>query len=134
MTGDTGGNLFAGVTAQHQLLSPRQGRRAGAAGLGRRRGRVLCRKILGNFAQVIVRQVFNHIVHQRILAPSLAKVQQLVVQVAGRLAGDAGKEGVVLFLLRMAGGARLDALLQAVVAGGDGSGRGQCHAGQHGSQ
>ena len=53
------------------------------------RGHVLGREIRRDLAQVVVGQVLDHIGHQRVLAAARAEVLQLVVQVAGRLAGDA---------------------------------------------
>jgi hypothetical protein len=50
---------------------------------------VLAREVIRDLVQVIIRQVLDHPGHQRILAPAVAEIAQLVVQVAGRLAGDA---------------------------------------------
>ena len=46
-------------------------------------------EVAGDLAQVVVRQVLDQVVHGRVVAPPLAEVEQLVVEVAGRLAGDA---------------------------------------------
>ncbi len=46
-------------------------------------------KVVGHLAQVVVGQVVDHVDHHRIGATAFAEIHQLVVQVAGRLAGDA---------------------------------------------
>lgn len=59
-----------------------------------RRGRQ-GREMAGDLAQVGIGQVIHQVGHERILAPAFAEVEQLVVQVAGRLTANAREVAVV---------------------------------------
>ncbi|MPM43696.1 hypothetical protein SDC9_90373 [bioreactor metagenome] len=47
--------------------------------------------MLGHLAQVFVRQVFEQVRHGRIAAPPVTKIEQLVIEIARRLASDTRK-------------------------------------------
>jgi hypothetical protein len=77
---------------------------------------MLGRKIIGNLTQVRIGQVRDHVGHDRVLAPAVAEVHQLVVEVAGRFAGNAREVfGAVRRVgARMAGRAGKQALRHGV--------------------
>ena len=74
------------------------------------------REVLRNFPQVGVGQWVHHLGHQAVVAAAVAEVEQLVVEVACGLAGDARVVaiGCGAALGAMAGGAGLHALGQCV--------------------
>ena len=65
--------------------------------------------MLRHFFEIRVGQVGHQVVHRRIATRAVAKADQLVVQVAGRFAGNAGKVAIgrALALLAVAGDAAL---------------------------
>ena len=86
---DAGGDLSVGVTCQHQLLAFCQQRGILPGRCGGGVGHVKVGKILRYLHQVSIAQRRNQLRHQPIVPPPFTKVQQLVVQVAGRLARQA---------------------------------------------
>ena len=116
VAGGAGRDLSRGVTLRHQRLPARK-QRSGCRSYRCRVGRREFRVVLGDLAQVGVREGGNHVVHDRRLPPAVAEIQQLVVEVPGRLARDAG---VVLVspeafaVPAVAGGAGGNALLERV--------------------
>lgn len=70
----------------------------------------------GDLPQVVIVQVFEQARHQRVVAASFAKPDQLVVQIAGRLARDARQIALVAgtAFLAVAGGAGTHAFGQGV--------------------
>ena len=85
-------------------------------GVARRERRPLLGVVLGHLAQVGVGQVRDEVIHRRVPARAVAEGDELVVQVAGRLAGDAREVAVVraLAALPVAGDAALDARLHRI--------------------
>ena len=84
--------------------------------LAGRERRALLREVLGDLAQVAVGQIRDEVVHRRVLARAVAKRHELVVEIAGRLAGDAREVPVAraLAALAVAGHAALHARLHRV--------------------
>ena len=101
-----------GVALAHQAFAARDlvGRRAHR--LRRRVGQVLRGEVVGDLVQVGVGHLLDEVGHRRIGAAPAAEVVQLVVQVAGRLAGDAREVALLRgpAFLAMAGRAGLHAL------------------------
>ena len=82
------GYVQLGIAVHDQGFAARQHRGGQRGGLGRGVGQIQLRKILGHLPQVTVGQRFHQARHQAVVTPTLAKVEQLVVQVAGGLAGQ----------------------------------------------
>ena len=120
-----------GIALQSQRASALQhlGRRA----LGRRRrrrvGHLQGREVAGDLEQIGVAEHVHHVCHQPVVAPSVAEVQQLVVQIAGGLAGQPRvvAVGPGAALVAMAGGAGQRALGDAVFKRGGGIRTGDQH-------
>jgi hypothetical protein len=95
VTGGAGRQLARRVALAHQAFAVGQllARRLG--GRRWRVGQVQAGKVLRDVAQVGITQVVKQVAHAVVLAPAVAEVQQLVVEVTGRLARDAREEAVV---------------------------------------
>ena len=80
--------------------------------------RTLLRVVLGDLPQVSVRKIRDEVIHRRVTALAVAKRDELVVEITGRLAGDAREIIVARALpaLAVTGGATLDAGLHRVEA------------------
>jgi hypothetical protein len=111
-----GRQIAATVPLAHQLRAARQDLGRDGRRLRRRVGWMQCRKIGGDFLQVGVRLMRDHVDHERILAPPLPKIAQLIVEIAGRLAGDARIVAIAgrAAILAVAGGAGKDPLGQSI--------------------
>jgi hypothetical protein len=88
----------------------------GVADLGRLRWGIrypLTTEVFGYLAEIVVVLQFRKIGHQRIVAPALAKIEELVEKVACWLAGDAWIVALsrCAALLAVTGDARLHALI-----------------------
>jgi hypothetical protein len=116
MAARAGRHSARGVALPHEDLAAHRRRGGRLTPLRRRIGQVQRRKVLRDLAQVVVGQVLDEVGHRRVAAPPLSEVDQLVVEVARGLAGDARKEPFVggPALPTMTGGAGLDALRDRV--------------------
>ena len=103
MAGHAGRHIGLAVAVERQLAAARQLRRANLQRLRRRIRGVQAGEMLRHRLQIVVRQVAHHVDHHRIGAPALAEIDQLVVEIAGWLAGDAR-------IVAVAGGASLVAV------------------------
>jgi hypothetical protein len=108
-----------------ELLGPRTCGRVGGPGLRWRVRQVQRREVRSQLTQEVVAQRFQQMRHQRVLAATIAKGQQLFVQIARRLAGDARviAIGRGAALLAMAAGAGPGAARQGVVGRRSGAGQ-----------
>ena len=85
MTIGAGGNLALGVALGDKRLAQRQ-HILGGLGHILRQWRVLAGEIVGNGMQIGVRHELQQIVHRRIFAAAVAEGDELIEQIAGRLA------------------------------------------------
>jgi hypothetical protein len=101
--------------ARQRLAAPQQFGRCGDGCWGRV-GQFQRRKMPGDLQQVGVAERVHHARHQAIVAPPVTEVEQLVVEVACRFAGQAGvvAVGASAALIPVAGGAGEHALCHAV--------------------
>jgi len=112
------------LAREHRAAVQQRGR---CARRGRSRvGQLQCGEVAGDVHQIGIAERIDHAGHEAVMAAPVAKVQQLVVEVARRLAGQARVVaiGPGAALLAMAGGAGQQALGHAVFE----SGGGQRHA------
>ena len=105
------GSCFAPSPCRDDRLAARDECRIPLGRLFRRERRAQRRVVLRHFLEVRVGKVRNQVVHRRVAAGAVAERDQLVIEVARGLAGDAGEVAVVraLALLAVAGDAPLDA-------------------------
>ncbi|CAM2151868.1 hypothetical protein PT2222_270038 [Paraburkholderia tropica] len=109
VAGRAGGHLARRVAPQDDRLAARERAVADRGFRGRRVGRPLLREVRGDLVQVIVGEIGDQIIHRRVLAATLAKIHQLVVEVLGRFAGET-REVVVVGALTVRAVARRAAL------------------------
>ncbi len=95
VTAAAGSDAVGRVAQADQRFAPLQQRRTCPGDLRRGIGRFQPGKVAGNFAQIAVAQVLQQTRHQRVMTAPFAKADQLVVQIAGRLAGDAGQIALI---------------------------------------
>lgn len=116
MAGGAGRRLSLHVAAACQLLAALQRARIGGGRSRGRVGQIQRLEVARDVHQVGVVERLEQPRHQAVMAAPVAKVQQLVVQVARRLAGDARviAVGPGAALLAVAGGAGQHALGHAV--------------------
>src|SRR4029453_15590043 len=99
-------------------FAPREHRRIGRSGIFGFEWRTLLGVILGHLAQVGVWQVGHQVVHWRVMPSTIAKGDELVVEIACRFRGDPGKRATrsALPALAVARHAALNARLDGVDA------------------
>ena len=105
VAGCAGGQLARRVAAPDQRLAARELLARRVDGLRRRVGQIQAGEMPGDVAQVGVGQVVEQIGHAGVLAPTVAEVGELVVQIVGRFARYAREIAAV-------GGAALFAVAQ----------------------
>jgi hypothetical protein len=112
----TGRHAARRIALARQHLAAAQQRGRGSDGRRRRVGQLKRRKMPSDLQQVSVAERVHHARHQAVVAPPVAEVEQLVIEVARRLAGQAGvvAVGPGAALVAMAGGAGQHALGHAV--------------------
>ena len=116
VAGGAGGQFARRIAAADQRLTAREFVSLCFRGLGWRVRQIQPGEVARDVAQVGVAQVVEQIAHAGVVAPTVAKVQQLVVQVIRRFAGDAREVAGVggAAFLAMAQGAGHHALGQGV--------------------
>jgi hypothetical protein len=88
MTACAGRNLPRGCTAGRDRLALPQHILAHFGNRRRLIGRMLRGKVLRDFRKILIRQIGQQVIHRRIMTPSIFEGFELVVEIAGRFAGE----------------------------------------------